>query len=383
MLRPVRCLPTDQPRKLRRPRLAVRAGVIQHGACPGWAIERVEVIRYLAAHLPQRRQIGADHRHAGRQCLGDRQAVAFGEGGEEQGAGARQQGSRAVIGQGAEFGHMAAQMRAAFEQVEHMLVLPASAADDIKMRDLRLSARRHLPPQVQQQDVVLAGLHRAEDDEIGGRGGAGRGRRQTMDAERGDQDFRDRPRQRGPQRLFGGLRIDDHRIGQRGRGRHPFGVPQRLPWALIFRMRERDQIMDQRDKGRPRLPQPTDRRGAVEGAVRDQQEDAATLRGDAMAQSAPAAPHGKASHQAERDASGPRQPPPGGPTAFERIKQRDDLLPGQDAEAAPGAFRGHGAFGFGLVQPIPGIGHLHPVDAGWGVPAHAADDSGDVQDHMH
>ena len=75
-----------------------------------------------------------------------------------------------------------------------MLVLPAASADDIEMRHLCLTARGHLPPEMQQQDVVLARLHRAEDNEIRRRGRAGRGVWQAMNAERRNQDLLDRPR---------------------------------------------------------------------------------------------------------------------------------------------------------------------------------------------
>ena len=159
---------------------AVRPGVVEHGAPPARRRPAGRGSRGPRRRLPASagRSL-AEHGHAERQRLGERQAVAFGEAGEEQGAGAGAAGTATAASSG---------------RVPSSRTRPRSAAQrSSRSRTFSFSqprrpmssrrgaacaeSRREVAPEMQQQQVVLAGLDGAEADEIGlGRRGRRRGR---------------------------------------------------------------------------------------------------------------------------------------------------------------------------------------------------------------
>ncbi len=83
MVGPARLLPSfHAPQLVLTPRRRVLR-VIEDRSTPGGAIERVEILRYIAANFAQSRDIAAQHRSAARQCFQKRKAEAFGIGGQQ------------------------------------------------------------------------------------------------------------------------------------------------------------------------------------------------------------------------------------------------------------------------------------------------------------
>jgi hypothetical protein len=241
---------------------------------------------------------------------------------------------------------------------------------------------------MEQEEVVLPRLDRAEDHEIGlGRqGGIHRGR--GFDAERGDGDRgRGFPRaEMGAQRRrrMGG--VDDDGIGQRRGGADALEMPVRLARAGIFGMGRRDQVVDQGDEGAAGLAHRLDRPLTLQRAMGDEEEDLRARLLQAPHQGALADPGHDAPAQGDGDAAGAAGGPAVrvalAPCLGEEGDEPDHGAPGQ-GHVVPGQRLGdEGAASLGHGRPAAGIGHLDAVDAGGRGLHPAGQEAGDVQHHM-
>jgi hypothetical protein len=143
-------------------------GMVEDRRAPARPVKRVEIVGHVLAHLAQGGQVARQDGGSHRQRLGHGHAIAFGERGHQQRACAAQQRRKTRIGAAVQFLDMADQRRAAFEHVDDLLVLPAPPPDHDQTRNLvRGQSFSQMAPEMEQQQVVLARLDRAQTDEIG------------------------------------------------------------------------------------------------------------------------------------------------------------------------------------------------------------------------
>jgi hypothetical protein len=101
-----------------------------------------------------------------RQGLGDRQTEPLGETGHQQRPGAAQQCGQPRVGHRSEFDNMPSQRATAIQQIQHILVLPPTLSDNQQSWGAFPMVGDQAPPDVQQQQMVLARLDRADAQEI-------------------------------------------------------------------------------------------------------------------------------------------------------------------------------------------------------------------------
>ena len=223
---------------------------------PARTVERIEKFRHGAAGLAQGRDVAAQSRHPKLQRLDHREAEPFGEGRQQQRA-------RAFA---------ATRTIAASGNALCSMTVPRSAGQRSSMSTTFSVSQPRCPtstrtgaafpelaaepaPQIEQQQVVLARLDRADIDEIrpSDRRGA------TLAAPPADRRRTAPPAPAGPVRRGRDAaaapsprhrRIDDQRIGEFGRGLDPAQMVFRLARLGVFGKLDRDQVMDQADEPR-------------------------------------------------------------------------------------------------------------------------------------
>jgi hypothetical protein len=163
--------------------------------------------------------------------------------------------------------------------------------------------------------------------------------------------------------------IDDDRICQACDRVHAPTVTFSLARARIFGKLNRDQVVDEKDKLRPRtLFEPPQRRGPIEMVVRDQQIDEAVAKAtDARVKRGFALEKKLESETTRNDqGAGPlvivRAVPPVGP---ERFDEADAALSAQGSETAPIGHGGKAQSITSSLDEMTRVSKLDTIDAAW------------------
>ncbi len=229
--------------------------------------------------------------------------------------------------------------------------------------------------------------------EVGGsrrpRGGEGAPRRGDAERRDGDGGRREAARREfGPQAVGRGGGVHHDAVGHRRHGGHARGVAPDLRRPGVFRVAQRDQVVDEGDEGGAGAAERRDGRRPVERAVRHEEENApppgAARFGESVAQRPPAG--------AEAEPRQDRQPGAPGllprarhalPRGLDRVQQRGHGRVRHRDEAPGRALRREGALPGRTGQPPFGVGHLDSVYARRRGAADAEEEARNVQDDVH
>ena len=238
--------------------------------------------------------------------------------------------------------------------------------------------------------MVLARLDGADDDEVGARRGIGGcARLQAVDAERRNQHRRRDRLADQVRREHRGRRgrVHDDRVRERGHGVEPLQVLHGDTRARVFRMRRRDQVMDQRDEGGAGAAEFRDGLGLFHQPVGDEQEDGAAFAGQHLGQAGTAAAEGEAREGDQRGAA--RGAAGGGGAGAARpgeLQLRGEVGDHAARHGGVSAARAAGDEGdvtVGGGEPAAGIGGFDAIDSGGRPTARATEEPGNVEQYVH